>query len=59
MPYLNRSGKGDLIVEVRVQTPVKLTKAQRELMKQLQETVTVENTPSRRGLFGKVKDIFN
>jgi molecular chaperone DnaJ len=59
VPYLNRSGKGDLIVEVRVQTPVKLTKAQRDLMKQLQETVTVENIPSHRGLFGKVKDIFN
>jgi molecular chaperone DnaJ len=59
VPYLNRSGKGDLIVEVRVQTPVKLTKAQRDLMKQLQETVTVENIPSRRGLFDKVKDIFN
>ena len=59
VPYLNRSGKGDLIVEVRVQTPVKLTKAQRDLMKQLQETVTVENIPSRRGLFDKVKGIFN
>lgn len=58
VPYLNRSGKGDLIVEVRVQTPVKLTRAQRDLMKQLQETVTVENIPSHRGLFGKVKDIF-
>ena len=59
VPYLNRNGKGDLIVEVRVQTPTKLTKAQRELMKQLQETVAIENTPSRRSLFGKVKDIFS
>jgi len=59
VPFLNRNGKGDLIVEVRVQTPVKLTKAQRDLMKQLQETVTVENTPSKRGLFDKVKDIFS
>jgi molecular chaperone DnaJ len=59
VPYLNRNGKGDMIVEVRVQTPTKLTKAQRDLMKQLQETVTVANTPSHRGLFDKVKDIFN
>jgi molecular chaperone DnaJ len=59
VPFLNRSGKGDLIVEVRVQTPLKLTKAQRDLMKQLQETVTVANIPSHRGLFDKVKDIFN
>jgi molecular chaperone DnaJ len=59
VPFLNRNGKGDLIVEVRVQTPTKLTKTQRELMKQLQETVIVENTPSHRGIFGKVKDIFS
>lgn len=59
VPFLNRSGKGDLIVEVRVQTPTKLTKGQRDLMKQLQETVTVANTPSHRGIFDKVKDIFN
>ena len=59
VPFLNRNGKGDLIVEVRVQTPLKLTKAQRDLMRQLQETVTVENTPSHRGLFDKVKDIFS
>ena len=36
VPHLNESGKGDLIVEIRVATPSKLTKAQRDLMKQLQ-----------------------
>ena len=33
--------------------------AQGALMKQLQETVTIENTPSKRGLLDKVKDIFS
>jgi molecular chaperone DnaJ len=59
VPHLNQHGKGDLIVEVRVQTPSKLNKQQKELMKQLAETMTVENTPAARGLFGKMKDIFN
>jgi molecular chaperone DnaJ len=59
VPHLNSHGKGDLIVEVRVQTPSKLNKQQKELMKQLAETMTVENTPASRGLFGKVKDIFS
>jgi len=59
VPHLNSHGKGDLIVEVRVQTPAKLTKQQRELMAQLRETLTVENTPTKRGLFDKVKDIFS
>jgi len=59
VPHLNEHGKGDLIVEIRVSTPGKLTKTQRELLKQLGETMTVENTPTSRGLFSKVKDIFS
>ncbi len=58
VPHLNERGKGDLIVEIRVSTPTKLTKQQRELMKQLSETMVVENEPHSRGLFGKMKDIF-
>ncbi len=59
VPRLNEHGKGDLIVEIRVQTPGKLTKPQRELLKQLSETMTVENTPHSRSLFSKVKEIFS
>jgi molecular chaperone DnaJ len=59
VPHLNAHGKGDLIVEVRVQTPGKMSKQQKDLMKQLAETMTIENTPRSRGLFGKVKDIFS
>jgi molecular chaperone DnaJ len=58
VPHLNSHGKGDLIVELRVQTP-KLNKQQKELMKQLAETITVENTPHARGLFSKVKEMFS
>lgn len=58
VPHLNAHGKGDLIVEVRVQTPSKLTKQQKDLMKQLADTMTVENAPTARGLFSKVRDIF-
>jgi molecular chaperone DnaJ len=59
VPHLNSHGKGDLIVEVRVQTPSRLNKQQKDLLRQLSETVTVENTPASRGLFSKVKDIFS
>ena len=59
VPHLNESGKGDLIVEVRVATPTKLTKAQKDLMRQLSETMMVENTPTSRSLFAKMKDIFS
>jgi molecular chaperone DnaJ len=58
MPILNASGRGDLYVEVKVQTPSKLNKQQRELMQQLSATFSVENKPERRSLLSKVKDIF-
>ncbi len=59
VPHLNEHGKGDLIVEIRVATPSRLNKAQRDLLKQLSETMLVENTPTSRSLFAKMKDIFS
>ena len=59
VPHLNAHGKGDLIVELRVQTPSRLTKQQKEILKQFAETIDVENTPTSRGLFSKVKEIFS
>ncbi len=53
-------GRGDLYYHVRVITPTKLTKEQRKLMEQLDNTLKVDNKPAERGssLFDKVKDIF-
>jgi molecular chaperone DnaJ len=57
-PVLNGRGKGDLFVEVRVHTPSKLTKRQRELLQEFAGTDGVENKPQRATILGKVKDIF-
>lgn len=59
VPYLNEHGRGDLIVQVQVQTPKKLTREQRELLRQLGESVTVENAPTSRSLFSKLKDMLS
>jgi len=59
VPHLNEHGKGDLIVEIRVATPSRLNKTQKELLRQLGETMQVENTPTSRSLFAKMKDIFS
>jgi molecular chaperone DnaJ len=59
VPHLNSRGQGDLVVEVRVQTPGKLSKQQKDLLKQLDESMKVENTPQSRGLFDKVKEMFS
>ena len=55
---LNGHGRGDLYVEVKVQTPAKLSKRQRELLQELHTTLSVENRPVSRSLLNKVKDIF-
>jgi len=59
MPVLNSSSRGDLYVQVKINTPGKLTKHQRELMEQLAETLGQENQPVKSGLIDKVKDMFS
>jgi molecular chaperone DnaJ len=59
VPHLNSHGRGDLLVEVRVQTPAKLTKQQRDLMRQLNDSLKVDNVPQSRGIFDKVKEMFS
>lgn len=59
VPYLNDKGRGDLIVKVLVQIPKKLSRAQREMVSKLAESLTVENKPASPGLLEKMKDLFN
>ena len=58
VPVLNGRGKGDLIVQVQVHTPAKISKRQRELLQEWEQVTPVENKPQRRTLLGKVKDMF-
>jgi molecular chaperone DnaJ len=59
MPLLNDKGHGDLIVKVLVQTPRKLSRAQRELVAKLAESLSVDNKPASPGLLEKMKDLFS
>jgi len=58
VPVLNGRGRGDLYIEVKVQTPAKLTQRQRELLEELRITTSVENKPLSRSLRDKVREIF-
>ena len=42
-----------------VRTPTKMTKVQKDKMRDLAETMTVENTPTSRSLVEKVKEMFS
>jgi molecular chaperone DnaJ len=60
-----RSGRGDLLVTVRVITPKKLSKEQKKLLEQLAAVLPKEKfepapvgEEDERGLFDRVKDIF-
>ena len=66
MPALNGGaaggGFGDLVVQVDVETPVKLTKRQRELLEEFQTLEAAEggkNNPRQSGFFDKLKDAWN
>lgn len=58
MPVLQGRGRGDLIVEVQVETPTRLTARQKELLCEFRETETGEECPESRGFFDKLKDAF-
>ncbi len=61
MPALNGAGFGDLIVQVDVETPVKLTRRQKEILEEFQAIEAEEggkNTPAASGFFGKLKEAF-
>ena len=55
---LNSGARGDLYVHVNVKVPTRLTREQRKMLEQLRDTLPVDNHPSEKGLFDKVKDYF-
>lgn len=59
VPHLNDKGKGDLVVKVIVEIPKKLTRAQRDLIAQLAESMTVDNKPASPSLLEKMKELFS
>jgi molecular chaperone DnaJ len=50
--------KGDLRVTVVVETPTHLTKRQEELLREMAEIEHKQVSPTRKGFFDKIKDLF-
>ncbi|HUO23033.1 MAG TPA: molecular chaperone DnaJ [Caulobacteraceae bacterium] len=55
MPSLRSRDRGDLVVELFVETPTKLTARQKELMRELSETCGAQHHPRSAGFFDKAK----
>lgn len=57
MPEVNSSIVGDMIVEVRLETPTNLNKKQKELMQEFANE-KANNSPASKGFFSRVKEMF-
>lgn len=59
MPVIKSGGrKGDMIVHTELEIPVKLTKKQKDLLQELDESIAESSTPESSSFFGKVKSFF-
>ncbi len=59
MPILNGRGTGDMVVQIDVETPTKLTAKQKELLEEFRATETGEESPQSTGFFSKLKDMWD
>ncbi len=58
MPVLNGRGVGDLVIQIDVETPSKLSAKQKELLEAFRATETGEESPQSAGFFTKLKDMW-
>ena len=59
MPVLQGRGFGDLIVEITVETPTKLSAKQKDLLREFQETETGDECPQSKGFFERLKEAWS
>ena len=59
MPVLQGRGAGDLVIEIHVETPTKLSARQRELLREFQGSETGDESPQTKGFFDRIRDAWN
>jgi molecular chaperone DnaJ len=59
IPMVGRNRRGDQRFTVVVETPTKLTREQKELLRQLDESMDNKSTPKRKKFFDSLKDLFD
>ena len=59
LPRIDGYGRGNLVVQVQVEVPTKVTAEQEELLRQFDDLEQKRKKgPRKKGIFEKVKDIF-
>ena len=58
IPYVNGRGRGDQYVTVVVETPARLTREQKDLLKRFDELSSDSTQPKRKKFFDKLRDLF-
>jgi molecular chaperone DnaJ len=59
MPSINARGQGDMVVQVEVETPTKLSARQKEILEEFRRTETGDECPASKSFFGKLKGLFD
>jgi molecular chaperone DnaJ len=58
MPVLNGRGHGDMVIQIEVETPTKLSAKQKELLEEFRRTETGDECPASSGFFRKLKGVW-
>jgi molecular chaperone DnaJ len=59
MPVLNGRGHGDMVIQVEVETPTRLSARQKELLEEFRKTETGEECPASSGFFSKLRTMWD
>ena len=59
MPVMRGAGVGDLYINAMVETPMNLTKRQKELLQEFEAAGGSNNSPESEGFFSKVKEFWD
>ena len=59
MPVLQGRGRGDMVIEIMVETPTKLSARQKEILRELQATETGDETPQSKGFLDRIKEVWD
>jgi molecular chaperone DnaJ len=58
MSVLRSKQRGDMYIQIAVETPTNLTKRQRELLQEFEKQSSADNNPQSHGFFAKMRDFF-